>query len=407
MESIVSIRRQKLIIGVVIMLFAGVIYAWSILKTPFIFGDNYTQLGLNFTIALMCFCFGSLLSGVISKQSTSSFRLVLSALLLFSGYFISSFLIVTLPQTQNYLLLYMAYGVLGGLGVGIAYNTIVSTMNKWFPDKRGFCSGLLITGFGLSVLLLGRVLDIMGRSEAFGWQRTYSILAFSMGVVFIIAAVVIRPPPKGASFPQVKKENNKERAASPKDFTAAQMIKKPAFILIFVYTTVLAAIGNASLAFAGDIISDLGGAQELAVTVVGILGVSNGLGRLTSGFLFDHHGIKKTQMISSAITIMAPITVVAALMSGIVWLGIAGLCLCGMAFGFAPTTCSVFASEYFGTKNFASNFSIMGLILIPASFASAITGSIRAETGEFTVAFIILSALAFVAFVVNLGIKKP
>jgi len=234
MENLFSIRRQKLIIGVVVMLFAGIIYAWSILQTPFDYGDNYTQLGFTNTMALTFFCAGAVLSGLISKQSTSSLRLVLSAMLMFSSFFVSSFIIETLPETQNYMQLYMAYGVLGGLGMGIAYNTIISVMNVWYPDKRGFCSGLLITGFGLSALVIGRVIDIMGNSEAFGWDSTYVALAVTMGVVFIIAAAIIKLPPRNARFPVAKKDKNKRGEAPPKDFTTLQMIKTPAFILIFI-----------------------------------------------------------------------------------------------------------------------------------------------------------------------------
>jgi len=407
MESIFNMRRQKLIISVIVMLFAGIIYAWSILKTPFVFGNNFTQLGLTYTIALTFFCIGSVLSGLISKQSTSSLRLVLSAMLMFSGFFLSSFLIVPLRTTNNYTLLYMAYGVLGGMGMGMAYNTIISTMNMWYPDKRGFCSGLLITGFGLSALLLGRLLNAMGNSEAFGWNDTYIILAVTMGVVFIVAAALIKPPPRGASFPKPKKSKDKNQSVEPKDYTTSQMIKKPVFILIFIYATFLTATGSAAISFAGDIIKDVGAKGDVPVTIIGVIGVFNGIGRLTSGYMFDNIGIKKTQLISSTLAIIAPSTLVLALTSSSIPLGIAGLCLCGLSFGFAPTTCSVFASEYFGVKHFPLNFGILALILVPASFASALTGSIRADTGEFTMAFIIMAALALVGFVVNLGIKKP
>ena len=407
MDTVFNIRRQKLIIGIIVMLFAGVIYSWSILKAPFIIGDNYTQLGMTYTVALMFFCIGAVLSGVISKQSTSSLRLVLSAMLMFSSFFLSSYIITTLPETQNYMLLYMAYGVLGGTGMGIAYNTIISTMNMWYPDKRGLCSGLLITGFGLSVLLIGRLLDAMGNSEAFGWESTYVILAVTLGVVFIIAAIIIKPPPRGVSFPLPKKKADKKRQEEIKDYTTLQMVKKPVFLLIFVYTTILAATGSAAISFAGDLITDIGAKGDTVVTIIGVIGVFNGLGRLVSGFLFDFLGIKKTQLISCVFAIAAPCLVIIAITSGSVTIGIAGLCLCGLSFGFAPTTCSVFASEYFGTKHFPLNFGMLALILIPASFSSALTGSIRAQTGEFTLAFIIFAGLALVGFVVNLGIKKP
>jgi len=416
MNDPIRLRWRKLIIGFVALLFIGIIYAWSILNTPFKLGGatdgtgtvtNYTQLGLNYTLTIIFFCLGSVFSGLISKQTTTALRLVMSALLVFSSYFISSLLIVTLPVTGNHFMLYMAYGMLGGLGIGMAYNTVISTINMWFPDKRGVCSGVLLMGFGLSLLVIGKLADIMGRSEAVGWRSTYVILAIALGVVLLIAAIFIKPPPKGTVFPAPKSGVYTGRTENIKDYTTLQMIRRPAFILIFVYVTLLATSGSAAISFAGDIITDIGATGNFAVTVVGFLGIFNGIGRLVSGWLFDSHGIRKTQLISSAVAILAPLTVVSAIAGNSVFLGVAGLCLCGFSYGFTPTTSTVFASEFYGQKNFPLNFSILVLILIPASFAAMLAGSIKAATGSFTAAFIVLAALSVVGFLVNLGIKKP
>jgi len=419
MEKTIRTRRLKLIIAVIVMLFAGIIYAWSITKTPFMQFNadavvNATQLGLNYTITIIFFCIGGFIAGLISKQSSTAFRFVLSAMMLFTCFYTTSLQTVTLHHTNNYFMLYMAYGVLGGLGIGIAYVTVISTVNMWYPDKRGFVSGIMLMGFGLSLLLIGTVVDIMGKSEAIGWRTTYLIIGISLAVIFLIAAIFIRPPPKNTVFPEPKKitetPKDNETPQEPevlKNYTAVEMINRFSFYLIFIYTAILASSGSAAISFAKDIILDVGATERTAVIAVGMLGVSNGLGRLISGWLFDKFGIKQTQFISSAIAITAPLTVVTAIIANSVIIGILGMCLCGFSYGFAPTTSSVFVSAFYGQKNFPLNFSIMNLILIPAPFAAMLAGGIKTSTGGFMIAFIILTGLTVAGFFINLAIKKP
>ena len=406
------VRWPKLVVGFVTLLFAGIIYAWSITKTPFMLIDNgvvgnASQLGLNYTFSIIFFCLGSFGAGLISTQTTARLRLVLSALLVFSSFIISSLQIVTLPYTQNYFLLYMAYGMLGGLGIGMAYVTIISTVNLWYPEKRGFASGIMMMGFGVSLLIIGSIVDMLGNSEAIGWRNTYVIISIALGVIFLIAAIVIKPPPKGLVLPEPKPAADENPDRDVRNFSALEMIKRPSFILIFIYITILAMSGSAAISFAKDIVLDVGAAEGFAVMVVGIMGLSNGIGRLASGWLFDKLGIRQTQFISSAVAILAPLTIVMAIAANSLVLGILGLCLCVFSYGFAPTTSSVCVSEFYGLRNFPVNFSIMSLVLIPASFASAIAGSIKTTTGGFMPAFIALTVLTAIGFFISLAIRKP
>ncbi|MDR2590494.1 MAG: MFS transporter [Oscillospiraceae bacterium] len=415
-KSVIVARRVKLIVGMVVILFAGIITAWTILMAPFMQTElgyelassvHFAQLGIVFTVTMIFFCFGNICSGLISKQTTASLRFVLSGMLLFSSFYISSLSIVTLPTTGNYFLLYCSYGLLGGLGSGMAYNTVISTMNMWYPDKRGFCSGLLIASFGLSLLIIGKIADIMGRSESIGWQNTYVYIGITLGVVMLLAAIVIRPPKKDIGISEVKSKGKARAINKIKNFKTAEMMKTPSFWYIFIFISIVAATGNAALGFASRIAFDLGSTESFAIFVVGILGVSNGIGRLLSGWLFDSVGIKKTQLLSSVIAVMAPLFVALAFVGNSLLLGVIGLCFCGLSFGFAPTSCSIFASGFYGQKNFHLNFSVLGLILIPASFATTLAGNLRASTGSFEIVFFILTGFAAVGFLLSLLIKQP
>ena len=147
-----SVRWLYLVVGVVAMLFAGVLYAWSILKSPLAseFGWGASSLALNFTLAMSTFCIGGLLGARLSKQFGHRIALLSSGILSALGFILTA----ALPGT-SVAMLYVTYGVLAGLGIGIAYNVVIGTVSAWFPDKKGLCSGCLMMGFGASALLLG------------------------------------------------------------------------------------------------------------------------------------------------------------------------------------------------------------------------------------------------------------
>ena len=161
-NSNIQLRWFYLIIGVISMLFAGVLYAWSILKTPLTneFGWSASQLALNFTIAMSFFCIGGLLGAQISKRAGHKIALMLSGILSALGFILTGSL-----QDSSIIMLYISYGVLAGTGIGIAYNVIIATVSAWFPDKKGLCSGCLMMGFGASALILGNIANTLFNSD--------------------------------------------------------------------------------------------------------------------------------------------------------------------------------------------------------------------------------------------------
>lgn len=161
-KSNISIRWFYLTIGVITMSFAGVLYAWSILKSPLSkeFGWSTSQLALNFTIAMSFFCIGGLLGANLIKRIGCLITLIIAGVLSAIG-----FISTALLQDVSVIMLYFSYGVLSGLGIGIAYNVVISTVSAWFPDKKGLCSGCLMMGFGASALILGNIANALFQSD--------------------------------------------------------------------------------------------------------------------------------------------------------------------------------------------------------------------------------------------------
>ena len=400
MEADKLIRWHRLVFGCTALIFAGIIYSWSIIKAPFESYWDSTQLGLNYTLTISFFCIGSLASGFIAKKCSSTIRLLASAILAFTGFFVVSRL-----DGGSILPLYIAYGVLAGLGIGVAFITVIATTNAWFPDRQGLSSGILLTAFGLSAFIFGRVADVMGRSEAIGWQNTFMIIAISLGAVLLVAALLIKPPPAGTVFP-APKGPGKKSPSTTEETTAGAILRRPLFYLTFISTAIIVSSGIVAFSFARNIVLDLGSSASFAVTSAGILAAANGLGRLVSGWLFDNIGLRKTQVVYGATGFLAPLTVVIALMTGSLFLGVVGVSLCGFTYGSTSTTTSVLAANYFGPKYYSLNLAMMNMILLPASFTSTLAGRIKDMTGEFLAAFVILASLTAFGSVLMFFLKS-
>lgn len=394
-----------MIVSAISLLFAGVIYAWSILKAPLAaeFGWTPSNLALNFTLTMCFFCIGGILSGLAQKKFKLRYILIAAAVLSCAG------LVLVSTIGQQIIQLYIFYGVLGGLGIGIAYNAILSATNAWFPDKKGLSSGVQMMAFGLSSLLLGNVAGYFIESPSIGWRTTFIILGVCLGVVLLLASFVLRFPPQGTVFPEAKA--GKKRAAAEqfeqRDYTTIEMLKRGSFWRFFLFSVTLTAVGNTVISIARDLALSAGASAALAVTLVGVLAVCNGLGRLLSGMMFDAAGRKVTMLTGNIITIIAPAIILLAVMQTSVPLCVIGLCLAGLSYGFSPSISSTFTMSFYGTKNFATNFSIANTLLIPASFVATLAGELITRTGSYTAAFILLLALAVCSLLLNFSIRRP
>jgi OFA family oxalate/formate antiporter-like MFS transporter len=397
-------RWLRLAFATIVLLFAGIIYAWSAIRSPFedaSFGWSGTQLALNYTITVVCFCLGGFVAGLLTKKTTPLHRLGAGAILLGGGFFLTSLLTPGAAIVR----LYITYGVMSGLGVGLAYTTIIGLTSAWFPDKKGLCSGVMLFGFGFTSLTIGNIAKALIKPENLGWSTTYKVIAIALFVVFAIAAFVIRPPKAGTVFPEAKAGKGKKAAVTAdRDFSTTEMLGRSSFWRLFILITLVAAVGSAALAITPNVLKELDPGSN-AVLIFTVISVFNALGRLISGALFDRFGARKTQYFIAVFALAAPVIVVLSLVTGSLILGVVGLALCIFSYGFCPTISSVFVSGFYGTKSFSLNFSIMNLILIPAPFAPTIAMAIKGD-GSFRLPFLIFAGLALIAGAINLSIKE-
>ena len=400
-RSSINRRWLYLVLGVISMLFAGVIYAWSILKTPFTDTWDETQLALNFTITMTCFCLGGFLGAKLSKLFGIAAAIVTAGALSASGFMLAATL-----EMNSVGMLYLFYGVLAGLGIGIAYNAVISTVNAWFPDKKGLCSGCLMMGFGASSLVIGSTINALMDSQ--GWRMSYMILGGALGCVLILTALILRRPPEDLVLPAPKaKKQTVTEDFGTQEYTTGQMLRRSSFWMAFVSIGLLAAVGSSVISFARDLALSVGAEVALATTLVGVLSICNGLGRILTGALFDVAGRRFTMLAANLLTIVAAAVTLVAVMLHSLPLCIVGMCLVGVSYGSCPTVSSAFVSAFYGPKYFPTNFSIMNFNLIGSSLMATACGSLLSVSGSYLAPFILLLGLSCGAFLLNVVIRKP
>lgn len=398
-------RWKYLLTGMISMLFAGIIYAWSILKAPLAesFGWTASQLALNFTLTMCFFCIGGVVSGVITRKISPKASLILGSVLVFAG-----FLIASRMSGGSVAVLYLSYGGMAGLGIGIAYNAILVSTNAWFPDKRGISTGALMMSFGASTLVLGNIAGRMMGAEGAGWRVTYASLGAAIGLVLLLAGLVARLPPAEMQFPQpkaVKKADGEEFV--PRDYTTGEMVRRFTFWRFFLFSITTAAVGSTVISFAKDLAVSAGAAAALSTALVGVLSVCNGLGRILCGLLFDAAGRRRTMLIASFTTVLAASVLLLSILWGSLPVMITGMCLTGISYGCSPTISSAFVASFYGNKYYGMNFGIANTMLIPASFSATLAGALVTSTGSFITPGIILFCSAVASLLLCLSIRRP
>ena len=375
--------------GTIIMLFIGLIYAWSIFRAPFskIFPSwTIPDLSRTFTISIIFFCIGGFTSGRLTRIIKNKTIVTIAALLLFSGFFLVSRLDPSQPE-QSLRRLYIFYGIFCGCGVGMGYNAVISALIKWFPDRPGAASGTLLMAFGLGGMVLGSLVDVLiGKTGLF---QTFFILAVAAAILLFLCSFLIR-------LPSASPSEKVSETAKGHEHTPLQMVKTPLFWLSFIWNTIICTGGLLVINSAAAIAASFGAPAVLGLMV----SVSNGAGRFAFGGLVDKFGRRKTINASSSIMLMSGICLYAGALIQSIALIISGLLLMGMSYGSSPSISSVNINSFFGPKNYPVNFSLHNFLLIPSAIAGPMISGImlKKSGGSYNSNFILIIVFGLVSF---------
>lgn len=387
-------------LGVLVLLCAGMVYAWSVLSAP-IARDfpqwSTAQLSLAFTLVMIFFCLGGLAGGLSAGKLSQKVLLLTAAVLFFIGFFLTG-RIHTLGG------LYLGFGVICGLGSGLAYNAVVSTVNRWFPDKQGLVSGILLMGFGLSSFLIGKLYQACTPESPGAWRSSFTVLGIITALIVGLCGLFLEKPER-VSTPSA---GSKKRYINPiaMEATTAQMLRQGSFWLCYLWAILLTASGLAIVSQAGGIVRELDTAASAGhiATMVGMISIFNALGRVIVGALYDRRGRSAAMQTVNLLFLLSGSVLIAALLTQRPALLIPGFILGGLAYGGVTPTNTAFVGSYYGLKHFALNLPIFVTNLIPASFGSTVAGALYDGSGSYQSCFVMVVALAAAGILVSLSI---
>lgn len=402
-------RWMYSIIGVLVMLFAGLVYAWSVLARPigeFFTTWSSTQLSFTFTLCMMFFCLGGLITGILSKKYEPKLMLKISAILFLIGFMVSS-------RSNNIITLYIGYGVIAGFASGIAYNSIMGNITKFFPDCPGLISGILLMGFGFGSFIIGKVYQSLTPSGAGvdKWRTSFLVFGIILFAVIFVASFIVRKP-NSKEIKEISKLIVKDGDAKEKEeevnLTPSEMLKEKSFWLFFTWAILLSAAGLAVVSQASGIVIevDKNCSAGTVSTVVGLISIFNGVGRVIFGGLFDKIGRLKTMMLNNILFVIAIIIIMLSINTKQFSFIILGFIAMGLSYGGVTPTNSAFVSAFYGSKNYSVNLSLVNMNLLIASFGSTIAGSLYDSSGSYFSTLIAMIAAVAVGTIITFMIRE-
>jgi len=389
-----QIERKRMVLlalSTLILLFIGLIYAFSMFAKPMVQDFGLVgDIGLTFNIMMITFCIGAVAGSAIERKLGVRASLIVCAILFGVGFCGTGLLAAAGGMT----VLYVFYGVLGGFGVGIGYNTIVSTTNLWFPDKVGFSSGILMMGFGVSSLLFGN-LSLLARPLIGGMGPTLIALGIFVVVLVLVSAGQLKRPP--ADIVAIM---------APEKITAANggaeigendvVFKTPIFYIYYVWSIIVIAIGLAVIGNCASDATTLGVDMAFATLLVGLVSTFNGLSRVVIGALYDKTNIIVTMFVDGLVGFLAVASIVGAFSLNTPALYIVGALFCGFAYGGVPVVSSTFARQRFGSKRYPFNLSIVNFAITFGSILNLVVAAAVGSSNRLGV-FSVMLALGVIA----------
>ncbi len=401
--------------GVLVQLALGAVYAWStfsraIQAEPSAFDLTKVQATIPFEVAIGMIFVGTFLGGRLQDRRGPR-PVALAGVTVYSvGIILASFA----RDASDLWLLVLGYGVLGGLGLGLAYIVPIAMLQKWFPDKRGLITGIAVGGFGFGAVITSPLAQAMIEASP-DFQRYPTKVFLWLGIAYLVAgllgASVFRNPPEapdvpGATDAPAGRDPGAPAPAAGQDFTQHEAMRTPQWYLLTLILTVSVTAGISFISVAAGTATDVAGFSAAgAATLVGVMGLFNGLGRILWAGISDRIGRRNAFVGILALQGVALLAIphTSNVLAFYVLAALIYTCY-GGAFGTLPST----ASDFFGVRHSGA---IYGLMLIGWSIGGVVgpllISWLVGEEQAYTLGFTVVGILALVGVALPLVTRPP
>jgi OFA family oxalate/formate antiporter-like MFS transporter len=364
----------------------GAVYAWSVFLNPVRSAYHVSQPEANLTFSIVLLALGVTagFGGYFNSRFGPRVIATVAGILYGVGVILSGFV------APNIYLLYLTYGIIGGIGLGLGYIVALAMLIKWFPDRRGFITGLAVAGFGAGAAITGPIaanllLPSLKLSGTFLW------LGIAYLIIVVVAAQFYQTAPEGYAPPGWTPTEKLQTTSTTREYTLAEALRSPRWYLLWLILALNVTAGAALISVASPLAQSFthvtaGVASALVITI----SIFNGAGRLFWGWLSDAIGrpfaflsMFVIQIIAFALTPFIGNFAILFIPASII-----GLCY-GGGFGTMPA----FAADFFGPRNAGTIYGAM----LTAWSAGGIVGPILIASIDYHTTPFILAALMLVS----------
>ncbi len=386
--------------GMIIMLCSGAVYIWGVFQGPLVkmFGWTQATAALTFSFTLGIFALGTVVGGRIQDKFGPRQVASVGGFMIGLGVFLASY-----TTADRAWLLYMTYGALMGFGVGMIYTPVIACVSKWFPDRKGTITGLVVGSLGAGGLIFTPIAKGLVSSK--GVLETFAIFGIVFGVLIIGAAQFLKNPPVGYKpFGWTPPVAGTKAAIVARNYSPKEMLATPQFYMLSLILLIGCISGLMVIPF-GKILALQSGLSDYAATsAIMLISIGNASGRFLWGAAADKMGRVRTLMVLlfvSGVTMLFLNQLQG--WASLVGIGIVAFCYGGFL-GTMPAT----VADFFGAKHLGVNYGLVLLFFSASAVGAPIVSAMAKDaTGNFKSAFLIGGVASLVGLGIAFFTKPP
>lgn len=398
-------RWVLVVLGLIINLCLGTLYSWSVFVEPLT--DYFTtDLGqvvtandvlMPFSVFIAIFAITMLLTGKYVETLQPRSVTIIGGILTGLGWLSAS-------MATSVAMLTVVFGVIGGVGVGIAYGATIAVAARWFPDRRGLAVGMTVLGVGFSALLTANLAGYF--IAVYGVMTTFLLFGIGILIITVPMALPLTFPPAGWKPAGWNPPRPGEGTHITCECNRSEMVTTPAFYGLWICYFIGSIAGLMAVSIAKPVGTELVHIEAgLATALVGFFAIFNGGGRPVFGVLTDRLNPGNTAMLSFVLIALASLLMwlMPTAPGYIIAFAILWGCLGGWL-AIAPTA----TASYFGTGDYPRCYGVVFLAYGAGAIAGPqLAGFVRTTTGNYLGVFPAAFALAIIGFLTAFLLMKP
>jgi len=387
------------IAGVFLQIALGAVYAWSVFRVPLAkqFGWSISEVTLTFTISIFVLGFAAFFGGLWLNRKGPRVVALTGGALYGLGVFLASF-------SHKLSWLYLSYGVIGGIGLGLGYIVPVAVLVKWFPDRRGLITGIAVGGFGAGALITAPVATRLIQSV--GVLSTFAYLGIAYLIVTLVTGLFMQNPPDGWRREGWTPTATQTSHGAGRNYTLGEALKTWQWWALWLLLFLNTCAGISIISQEAPLFQELAGVTAVvAASMVGLASIGNAVGRVFWAWASDSITRRVTFLVMFLSQILLfwflPNITTASLMT------IAAFVVL-MCYGGGFGTMPAFAADYFGPKNVGP---IYGLMLTAWGFASVfgplLIAHMRETAGSYRGALHVIAGVMAISTLLPVLVRPP